>query len=167
MIDVYLGLGSNLQNPIEQIKIAIRQLKLIKDSNLIQSSSLYLSKPMGGADQSDYINAVVLLQSKLSPTELFAATSSIENQQGRVRSTQKWASRIIDIDIILYGDEKINTKELQIPHYDISAREFVLYPLYEIEPELYIPDLGAIKELVSRCDKKGLKQLGNNEFDTQ
>ena len=146
-ITAYIGLGSNLSKPIEQIEKAIEKIGIIPKSRLLSVSSLYLSKPMGPQDQNDYINAVLALETALSAIELLNALQSIENNAGRVRKENRWGARILDLDIILFGNEIINTDRLTIPHYGMSEREFVLLPLAEISPELILPNDESITEL--------------------
>ena len=146
-ITAYIGLGSNLSKPIVQIEKAIEKIGIIPQSQLLSVSSLYISKPMGTQDQNDYINAVLALETALSAIELLNALQSIENNAGRVRKENRWGARILDLDIILFGNEIINTDRLTIPHYGMSEREFVLLPLAEIAPELILPNGENIKEL--------------------
>ncbi len=146
-ITAYIGLGSNLSKPIKQIEKAIEKIGIIPKSRLLSVSSLYLSKPMGPQDQNHYINAVLALETALSAIELLNALQSIENNAGRVRKENRWGARILDLDIILFGNEIINTDRLTIPHYGMSEREFVLLPLAEIAPELILPNGESITEL--------------------
>ena len=146
-ITAYIGLGSNLSKPIKQIEKAIEKIGIIPKSRLLSVSSVYLSRPMGPQDQNDYINAVLALETALSAIELLNALQSIENNAGRVRKENRWGARILDLDIILFGNEIINTDRLTIPHYGMSEREFVLLPLAEIAPELILPNGENIKEL--------------------
>jgi 2-amino-4-hydroxy-6-hydroxymethyldihydropteridine diphosphokinase len=137
----YIGLGSNLSEPIKQVQIAIDEIQKIMQSDVIRVSSLYLSKPMGPQNQDDYINAVLALKTTLSPLELLDALQSIETKAGRVRKENRWGARILDLDIILFGNEIINNDRLIVPHYGMREREFVLLPLAEIAPSLIIPSL--------------------------
>ena len=136
----YIGLGSNLSEPIERVKSAIKAIENITRSTVISVSSLYLSKPMGPQDQDDYINAVLSLETSLSAIELLDALQAIENEFGRVRKENRWGARILDLDIILFGDKVINSERLIIPHYGMTEREFVLIPLAEIAPVLQLPN---------------------------
>jgi 2-amino-4-hydroxy-6-hydroxymethyldihydropteridine diphosphokinase len=137
----YIGLGSNLSEPMKQVQIAIDEIKKIRLSDVINVSSMYLSKPMGPQDQDDYINAVLALETTLSPIKLLDVLQSIENKAGRVRKDNRWGARILDLDIILFGNEIINNDRLIVPHYGMKVREFVLLPLAEIAPNLVIPSL--------------------------
>lgn len=135
----YIGLGSNLVEPIKQVQAAVVEIRNIVQSKVINVSSLYLSKPMGPQDQDDYINAVLALETTLTPFELLDALQSIENKAGRIRKENRWGARILDLDIILFGNEIINTERLIVPHYGMKQREFVLLPLAEIAADLIIP----------------------------
>ena len=137
----YIGLGSNLTDPIKQVQAAITAIKNIAQSEVTNVSSLYLSKPMGPQDQDDYINAVLSLETTLTPIELLDALQNIENKAGRVRKENRWGARILDLDIILFGDKIINTDRLVVPHYGMKTREFVLVPLAEIAADLVLPSL--------------------------
>lgn len=137
----YIGLGSNLSQPIEQVKAAIAEIKKVAQSNVIKVSSLYLSKPMGPQDQDDYVNAVLALETTLAPLALLDALQNIENKAGRVRKENRWGARILDLDIILFGNEIISTERLVVPHYGMKEREFVLLPLAEIAADLTFPSL--------------------------
>ncbi|MDX2369439.1 MAG: 2-amino-4-hydroxy-6-hydroxymethyldihydropteridine diphosphokinase [Colwellia sp.] len=151
----YIGLGSNLAEPIKQVQAAIDEIKKIVQSHVINVSSLYLSKPMGPQDQDDYINAVLALETTLTPIELLDALQSIENKAGRVRKENRWGARILDLDIILFGDEIISTERLIVPHYGMRKREFVLLPLAEIAADLMLPSSIA-------ADRQSVKILSQN-----
>jgi len=162
----YIGLGSNLDNPVEQIKQAINELSVLGSSTLLAQSGLYQSSPMGPQDQPDFINAVVKLETRFSAPELLTQLQAIEQQHGRVRD-QHWGPRSLDLDLLLFGEEVINTENLQVPHPGIPERGFVLYPLYEIAPDLEIPTgesgKASLKELVTKCQEKTIKVLKNDK----
>lgn len=152
----YIGIGSNQADPVKQAKQAIKALQSLPESQLITCSSLYSSSPMGPQDQPDYVNAVAKLETQLSALELLDELQKIELVQGRERKENRWGPRTLDLDIILYGREQINSTRLTIPHYGMKVREFVLYPLFEIAPDLVLPDSTVLSQLVSLCDKNGL-----------
>ena len=135
---IFLGLGSNQNNPIEQINQAIAELANLPHTTLLAQSSLYHSQPLGPQDQPDFINAVVKLETELSPMGLLKACQALEQHHGRIK-TRHWGERTLDIDILLYGDQLINLPELIIPHPEMMYRAFVLQPLAEIAPELILP----------------------------
>lgn len=136
----YIAIGSNLASPLEQVNAAIQALGEIPESRIVALSSFYRTPPLGPQDQPDYLNAAVALETTLLPEALLNHTQRIELQQGRVRKAERWGPRTLDLDIMLFGDEVINTERLTIPHYDMKNRGFMLWPLFEIAPELVFPD---------------------------
>lgn len=153
----YIGLGSNLSNPAEQIKSAAVALNNIEKSAIVQSSSLYFSRPMGPQDQPDYMNAVIALTTELTPLALLDALQTIENKAGRIRKDNRWGARILDLDILLFGNQIINNKRLTIPHYGMKSREFVLTPLLQISPHLILPCGESLNKLAQQLDQNGLE----------
>ena len=137
---VYIALGSNLASPLEQVNAAVKAIGEIPDSRIVAVSSFYRTPPLGPQDQPDYLNAAVALETTLAPEELLNHTQHIELQQGRVRKAERWGPRTLDLDIMLFGDEVINTERLTVPHYDMKNRGFMLWPLAEIAPELIFPE---------------------------
>lgn len=158
-IIAYIGLGSNLQNPAQQIQDAMAAIDTIDLTQLLACSSLYRSPPMGPPDQPDYVNAVLAVQTELTPSTLLKNLQAIENDQGRIRQAQRWIARTLDLDILLYADAIINTPDLIVPHYGISERAFVLYPLFEIAPALHIPGKGYLVDLIKQCPLNGLERI--------
>ncbi|OUR80945.1 2-amino-4-hydroxy-6-hydroxymethyldihydropteridine diphosphokinase [Colwellia psychrerythraea] len=158
-VTAYIGLGSNLSDPRVQVINAAKELGNISASNVIALSALYLSKPMGPQDQDDYINAVVALETSLSALELLDALQGIENSAGRVRKDNRWGARILDCDILLYGNESIENERLTVPHYGMKVREFVLLPLAEIAPSLHLPDGSLVSLLASKISSNGIVKL--------
>jgi 2-amino-4-hydroxy-6-hydroxymethyldihydropteridine diphosphokinase len=141
-----ISLGSNLENRKLNLDIAITHLEvLLKD---LKVSPYIETKPVGGPDQDDYLNAVVIGNCELSPELLLSELLKIENQLGRVREI-KWGPRIIDLDLIVYGEQEIETEFLKLPHPLAKSREFVLKPWFAIDPEGEIPGIGAIKTLLA------------------
>ncbi len=157
----YLGLGSNITNelgtPQEHIATAIARLADHPNIDKLRPSSLYLSKPYGVTDQPDFINAVVGLKTDLSPDELLAFCQSLETSAKRQR-LRHWGERSLDVDILLYGDEMVNTDNLTIPHIEITKRNFVLVPLAEIAPEIKIQGI-PISEMPLSHDWQGLIKI--------
>lgn len=162
MITAYIAVGSNLGDPVAQAKNAIDALKILPKSRVTGISSLYSSQPMGPQNQPDYINAVVEIQTELAPLALLDATQAIEQQQGRVRKADRWGPRTLDLDILLYGDHILNEPRLTVPHYGMKVREFVLYPLAEIAPNLVLPDNTSLTELLKKVDRNGLTVWGSS-----
>ena len=164
---VYIGLGSNLEQPEQQIKQAVAELRSLPDSQYAGDSGLYLSKPlvadgMLADDQPDYYNAVAVLDTGLKAGDLLDRLQAIENNQGRVRD-QHWGSRTIDLDILLYGQQQINNERLQVPHPGLCEREFVLYPLQRLNAEMEIPGHGMLKDIIKMCPENGMKYVGEIE----
>ncbi len=159
---VYIGLGSNLAEPRQQLRGALDALARIPNSQLAVVSSLYLSDPLGPADQPRYNNAVAALDTSLSPLALLDALQAIERAQGRERKAERWGPRTLDLDILLFGNRLISEPRLTVPHYHMHARAFVLYPLAEIAPaELKLADGRTLAELLAACPFEGLERLGD------
>ncbi|KKC99881.1 MULTISPECIES: 2-amino-4-hydroxy-6-hydroxymethyldihydropteridine diphosphokinase [Photobacterium] len=157
MIRAYIAIGSNLNDPVDQAYQAMAALRQTSKLTVVAESSLYCSSPMGPQDQPDYINAVVAVDTELAPLALLDLTQQIEQQHGRVRKAERWGPRTLDLDILLYGDLQHSCERLTIPHYGMKAREFVLYPLAEIAPELVLPDGTALTDLLPEVDRNGLR----------
>lgn len=138
----YIALGSNLASPLEQVNAAVQAIGNIPDSRIVAVSSYYRTPPLGPQDQPDYLNATVALETTLAAEALLEHTQRIELLQGRVRKAERWGPRTLDLDIMLFGDEVIRTERLTVPHYDMKNRGFMLWPLFEIAPELHFPDDG-------------------------
>jgi len=153
----YIGLGSNLSDPQAQIASALDKLKQLEQCTVSQISSLYFSRPMGPQDQPDYMNAVVAIETNLNAIALLEQLQRIEKNAGRVRKDNRWGARVLDLDILLFDQQVINTERLTIPHYGLKLREFVLLPLAEIAPNLLLPDSDSIQELANQIEKNGLK----------
>ncbi|AOL14679.1 TPA: 2-amino-4-hydroxy-6-hydroxymethyldihydropteridine diphosphokinase [Enterobacter asburiae] len=136
----YIAIGSNLASPLEQVNAAVQALGEIPQSKLVAVSSFYRTPPLGPQDQPDYLNAAVVLETALDAETLLDNTQRIELQQGRVRKAERWGPRTLDLDIMLFGHETINTERLTVPHYDMKNRGFMLWPLFEVAPDLIFPD---------------------------
>jgi 2-amino-4-hydroxy-6-hydroxymethyldihydropteridine diphosphokinase len=158
-IEVYIGVGSNLSNPRLQVRNAIAQITQAENITLISASSLYISKPMGPQDQDDYVNAVVCIETNLAPLELLDTLQAFENQAGRVRKDNRWGARILDLDILLFGELVMDTQRLTLPHYGIKEREFVIFPLEEITEEFILPDGDSVKFLSQSIEHNGIKRI--------
>ena len=136
----YIAIGSNLASPLEQVNAAVQALGEIPQSKIVAVSSFYRTPPLGPRDQPDYLNAAVVLETALNAETLLDNTQRIELQQGRVRKAERWGPRTLDLDIMLFGHETINTERLTVPHYDMKNRGFMLWPLFEVAPDLIFPD---------------------------
>ena len=153
-VRVYIGLGSNLNAPVAQIKTALTALDAIPGTCRVQHSSLYRSAPLtldATVTQPDYINAVAAFDTSLEPLQLLAELQALEHHQGRTRNVERWQPRTLDIDLLLYADQQWMSEELTVPHPRLHERSFVLYPLFEIAPDLHVPGHGSVRELAARC----------------
>jgi len=153
MAVVFVGLGSNWHNPQQQILTAFTALTELPKTQVIKTSDLYCSKPWGGVEQPDFINAVVKIRTLLNPQTLLQALLAIEQKHYRVR-TVRFGPRTLDCDLLLYGQRIIEEQNLRIPHPYMHQRAFVLVPLNEIEPHLVFPTGERIVDLIEQCDDK-------------
>ncbi|MFL1528207.1 2-amino-4-hydroxy-6-hydroxymethyldihydropteridine diphosphokinase [Pseudomonas sp. O230] len=158
---IYIGMGSNLADPAEQLRSAIDALAQLPQSKLVGVSAFYQSDSLLPG-QPRYTNAVAALDSMLAPLALLDALQAIENGQGRER-LERWGPRTLDLDIVLFGDRLIDEPRLKVPHYHMQERAFVLYPLAELAPEdLRLADGRALAELLAACPFVGLERLPPN-----
>src|SRR5512143_2239 len=149
-VRVYIGLGSNLDDPLSQVQTAIDELASLPQSRLHEVSPLYRTPPLGPADQPDYINAVAAIDTDLEPLALLDQLQRIEQHHGRVRGRLRWGPRTLDLDILLYGDRLITNERLTVPHPGLHERPFVIFPLLAIAPELLLPDGTSIASLAKK-----------------
>lgn len=158
MIRCFLGLGSNLEQPTGQLRKALGALAAIEQSRLGQVSPFYANQALGPDPQPEFVNAVAEFFTQLEPLPLLRALQAIETAQGRVR-TVRWGARTLDIDLLLYGDRVVSLPELQVPHYGLRERDFVLQPLYDLDPQLTLPDGTSLRALLDCCPSRGLQRL--------
>ncbi len=156
----YVGIGSNLDSPRDQVEQAIAALAAIDKTRLVRTSPLYRSPPLDGSDQPDYVNAVVALLTCLDADSLLQSLQSIEKAQGRSRDGEKWGPRTLDLDLLVYSSASIDEKDLKVPHPGIGERNFVLLPLGEVAPHLNIPGLGRIENLGDSCSEPEISRIG-------
>ena len=149
---VYLALGSNLADPLHQVRNALDALAAIPQTQRAAVSAFYRTPPYGPPDQPDYLNAAVALDTQLSPEALLDHTQRIELEQGRVRKAERWGPRTLDLDIMLFGHEVINTERLTVPHYDMKNRGFMLWPLFEVAPDLTFPDGSSLQAVLQNLN---------------
>lgn len=157
-VEAFVGLGANLEDPLQQVRQAISELDAIERTRVLVASSLYRSAPVGYADQPDFINAVAKVQTRLSPHELLDALHAIENRHGRQRSVRN-APRTLDLDLLLYGTLVVNEDALKLPHPRMHERAFVLLPLAEIAPEALLPGHASVSQLLAQVDRRGVEKL--------
>jgi len=154
----YIGLGSNLDEPAEQLRSALQALDLIAETRLAAASALYTSDSLLPG-QPRYTNAVAAIDTALTPLDLLDALQAIENGQGRVRK-ERWGPRTLDLDMLLFGDQVIDAPRLKVPHYHMHARPFVLYPLAELVPASFrLADGRPLAQLLEDCPFVGLERL--------
>lgn len=158
-VTAYVGLGSNMERPAEQITRAFDELAALPDTRLVTRSPLYRSPPMGPQGQPDFINAVAALATHLPPQDLLQALLAIEVRHGRRRDGAHWGPRTLDMDLLLYGDTVLDAPGLVLPHPGLHQRAFVLYPLADIAPELSVPGLGSVRALRARCRDAQVQRL--------
>lgn len=155
---IYIGLGSNLESPRQQVTSAIEELVALPDIFDLRASSLYQSSPIGPSDQPDYINAAVEVSTPLTPAQLLATLQGLENLHERKRLI-RWGPRTLDLDLLVWHQQTVNTPTLTIPHPECCNRDFVLVPLYELNPDLLIPNFGKVSQLIDRLASNPLKKL--------
>lgn len=155
----YIGMGSNLAAPAEQLREAIKALSQLPDTDLAGVSSFYVSDSLLPG-QPRYTNAVAALDTALAPIALLNALQGIENGQGRER-LERWGPRTLDLDILLFGERVINEPRLSVPHYHMHARAFVLYPLAELAPGITLADGRKLDDLLADCPFEGLERLAD------
>jgi 2-amino-4-hydroxy-6-hydroxymethyldihydropteridine diphosphokinase len=156
----YVGIGSNLEQPIVQVRRALAALDGITLTRVERCSSLYRSEPFG-PPQPQYVNAVAGLLTQLGVHALFEALRTLQVQLGRQPPPERWGPRIIDLDLLMYGQLTLQEPDLTLPHPGIVQRNFVLYPLRELAPELSVPGLGPVGMLAERVDSAGIWRLDN------
>ncbi len=145
-----------------QVQAALDRLTGLPRSRLVAASPLYRSAPFGGVEQPDFVNAAASLVTRLSPEELLAELKRIEREQGREKDAARWGPRVLDLDLLVYSRRKIDTKILTVPHPGISERNFVLLPLMEIAPDLYIPGLGRVADIEVHATEPAISKIGPN-----
>ena len=143
----YVGVGSNLDSPHDQVLSGIKALNSVPNSVKTAVSSMYLSAPMGPVKQADFVNAVVAMLTLLSPHKLLAELHAIEDGHGRTRDGERWGPRTLDLDLLIFGTEVIEDSVLTVPHSGLAERNFVLFPLCELAPHLIVPGLGSVAAL--------------------
>ena len=154
----YIGVGSNLDDPRAQVLRAFAELAKLPSTRVILTSPIYRSHPFGPVKQPDFANAAVGVLTQLEPRALLAGLHAIEAALGRPQQRGRWGPRVIALDVLVYGHERLDEPQLTLPHPGIVERNFVLYPLADIAPELHIPGLGRVIELKGRVTSEGLRR---------
>lgn len=158
-VRAYIGLGSNMTDPIAQVHSGFAALKRLADTRVEACSSLYRTAPVGLQAQPDFINAVCCVHTRVTPTDLMQRLLDIEKKHGRVREGDKGGPRSLDLDLLVYGDELIHSAQLTVPHPRLHERAFVLYPLFELDPEMLIPERGPVRELMRQCSAQRVQKI--------
>lgn len=155
----YVAVGSNLRDPVAQVRAALDALDALPGTLFTLRSSLYRSNPMGPVAQPEFCNAVAGLLTTLDARALFTELRRLEARMGREPSRVRWGPRVIDLDLLVYGSERRSEADLTVPHPGIPDRNFVLQPLAEIAPELRVPGLGRVATLAANVPTGGLWKL--------
>ncbi|MFO1434775.1 MAG: 2-amino-4-hydroxy-6-hydroxymethyldihydropteridine diphosphokinase [Candidatus Competibacteraceae bacterium] len=162
-VTAYIGIGSNLADPVAQVRQAVLALERLPQTHVIACSPLYCSKPWGMPGQPDYINAVAALETTLPALELLTQLQVLETVHGRVR-TVRWGPRTLDLDILLYGELQLDEPRLIVPHPRLRERAFVLYPLRDLAPALRLPDGTLLATLLAQCPPWELARVEESEL---
>jgi len=158
-VRAWVGLGANLGDPVAQIRSALRDLDAIAATRLVRASSLYRSAPWGGVEQPPFVNAVAQVETGLTPHELLDALLAIERRHGRIRDGSRWGPRTLDLDLLVHGSHRVDDDDLVLPHPRLAERAFVLVPLAEIAPDLEVPGVGVVADLVVQVDAASCERL--------
>ena len=160
-VDIYIGLGSNLDQPLEQVEQAFNELAQHPYLRHVRLSNIYQSKPVGPQDQPDFINAVAFAQTQLGPHDVLDCLQALEHAHGRKR-VRHWGERSLDLDLLLYGNATIKTPRLTVPHAHMLERSFVLYPLADLAPDMCFENGTTLKQYLKNLEfdlepvKKGI-----------
>lgn len=155
----YVALGSNLADPAAQVAAALGSLRGIPGTRLIARSRLWASRPLGPQDQPDFVNAVAGLLTQLDARELLGELQALERAMGRTGPLVRWGPRSIDLDLLAMGSDELSEPAICLPHPGVHERDFVLYPLAELAPELWIPGRGRVEALARRVANRGIVAL--------
>jgi len=158
-LPAYVGVGSNLDGPGAQVTRALDALARLPSTRLVMRSPLYHTPPFGEVVQPAFVNAVAGLLTQLTPEDLLEALRALERELGRQPPRERWGPRVIDLDLLVVGAEKRATDTLKLPHPGIAERDFVLYPLADVAPDLDVPGAGRVMQLRQRVANRGVKKL--------
>jgi 2-amino-4-hydroxy-6-hydroxymethyldihydropteridine diphosphokinase len=158
-LPAYVGIGSNLSDPAAQVRRAFGALAQLPGTTLVASSPLYRTQPFGEVVQPAFVNAVAGLLTQRAPEELLAELRALERTLGREPPRERWGPRVIDLDLLVVGRETRAAAELTLPHPGIAERDFVLYPLADVAPDLDVPGLGRVAVLRERVANRGIERL--------
>ncbi|HET7663297.1 MAG TPA: 2-amino-4-hydroxy-6-hydroxymethyldihydropteridine diphosphokinase [Rhodanobacteraceae bacterium] len=159
MVQAYVALGANLGDPQAQVRAAMRALDTLAQTHVTARSPLYLTPPWGVTAQPAFVNAVAGIETALSAHALLAALQTLESRAGRTRDGRRWGPRVLDLDLLLYGDMQLQDGQLAIPHPRLAERAFVLLPLADIAATLEVPGQGRVADLLACVDTRGCQRL--------
>ncbi len=154
----WIGLGSNLDDPRGHVEDALAELDCLPLTRCVAASRLYASRPLGPQDQPDFINAVALVETRLSPLALLDQLQALEQRHRRVRQ-RRWGPRTLDLDLLLFDDSVLTLPRLTVPHPEMARRAFVLVPLLELAPDARLPDGRSLAALAAALETDGLTAL--------
>ena len=160
----YVALGSNLSDPGRQVEGAFQALEALADSRLVARSSLWRSQPLGPQEQPEFVNAAAGLVTTLEPRDFLASLNALERRLGKKEPAVRWGPRVIDLDLLVYADLRVDEPGLTLPHPGLHQRNFVLYPLSEIAAELWVPGLARVCRLRERVSPAGIERLAARGF---
>jgi 2-amino-4-hydroxy-6-hydroxymethyldihydropteridine diphosphokinase len=158
-VRAWVGLGGNTGDPLAALPAAFAALRQLPDTGVLATSKLYRTPAWGLAAQPDFINAAALLETKLAAASLMQHLLDIEHRFGRERR-ERWGPRILDLDLLLYGDEVINAPGLKVPHPHVHERAFALIPMLEIDPDVRIPGHGSARDALAALACEGIQAVG-------
>lgn len=153
-----IALGANLGNPQETLRTAVRELQAVEGFSLTAASAIFRTAPVGGPDQPDYLNAVVVGEWTGTPEGLLDSLHVIENAHGRTREV-RWGPRTLDLDVIALGDYRSDAEHLTLPHPRAWDRAFVLVPWLDAEPDAYLEGYGSVRERVNELDRSDVVEV--------
>jgi 2-amino-4-hydroxy-6-hydroxymethyldihydropteridine diphosphokinase len=156
----YVGLGANLNDPPARLREALQRIGARPGIRVVATSQFWRSAPLGPGDQPDYCNAACALDTDIGPDKLLTHLHDVERAMGRERPPQRWAPRVIDLDLLHYERATMKTSRITLPHPEMHKRNFVLVPLAEIAPELELPGLGIVADLAAKLGRDGLAVWG-------
>lgn len=157
-VTAFIALGSNLADPAAQIRLALRALSALPDTRLVRHSSFFRNPPAGGLAQPEFVNAVAEIETRIEPRDLLDRLLDIERAHGRVREFPN-APRTLDLDLVLYGAERVVEPGLTVPHPRMLERSFVMVPLAEIAPAAVVPGSGRVADLARDVDASGMIRI--------
>lgn len=158
-LPAYVGVGSNLEDPAAQVRRALDALAGLRSTRLVLRSSLYHTPPFGAVAQPAFVNAAAGLLTQLTPEELLDCLRLLERELGREPPRERWGPRVIDLDLLVVGTERRDGDALKLPHPGIAQRDFVLYPLADVAPELEVPGVGRVWRLREQVADRGVRRL--------